>query len=102
ACSRRRGPGPRARGRAPVEVDSFRRLPQVLHRRLDAPGLDRHARELQSHLYPAEGPDEREVVEVAEVADPEDLPRELAEPRAERHVELLEDDPPDLVGVVPL
>ena len=58
------------------------------------------AGELQAHLHAAQRAREHQVVEVAEMADPEHLVLQLAEPRAERHVEALEDDAAQLVRAV--
>ena len=61
-----------------------------------------HAREPQAHLDAAQRPGQHQVVEVAEVADPEHPALQLAEAGAERHVEALEDHAPHVVGVVAL
>src|SRR5690349_23817265 len=50
---------------------------EILHRRLRAALLVRHAGDLQPHLHAGERARQREVVEVAEVADAKDLPGEL-------------------------
>src|ERR1051325_302034 len=47
----------------------------------------RHVRQLQAHLDSAERAGQCQVVEIAEMADAEDLSLQLAEARAERHVE---------------
>src|SRR5712691_9546198 len=46
----------------------------------------RNTREVQPHLYAAEGSGQHEVVEVADMPNTEDLALKLAEARAERHV----------------
>ena len=51
---------------------------------------------------PASVPGEHQVVEVAEVPDAEDPAGQLAEPGAQRHVEAVEHQRADLVGVVAL
>src|SRR6266851_3382187 len=61
---------------------------QVLEGREHAAFLERHAGELETHLDARERSHEHQVVEVAEVADAEDLSRELAQALAERHVEV--------------
>jgi hypothetical protein len=57
---------------------------------------------VQAHLHAGQRAGQCQVVEVAEVADAEDLPGELGESCAERHVEALEDDAAQGVGVVAL
>src|SRR5205814_8731066 len=64
--------------------------------------LVRHVGELEPHLDAAERAGERQVVQIAEVPDSEDLPLQLAEPRAERHVEALEHDLTERIRVAPL
>src|ERR1700730_4148371 len=73
---------------------------QQLQRYVDTRGVDRHLGELQPHLYPGERSDQGQVVEMAEVADPEYPPGKFAQAGAERHVEAVQDDVADLVGVV--
>src|SRR3954453_1780096 len=55
---------------------------EALQRRADAIA-DRVAGELEPHLHATEGAGEHQVVEVAEMPDPEDLVGQLAEPRPE-------------------
>src|SRR5258708_19903225 len=62
----------------------------------------RHPGDTQPHLDAAQRAGEHEVVEIAEMADAEDLVGEPAEAGAERHVETLEDGPAQPVGAVPL
>src|SRR6266542_2423053 len=62
--------------------------------------LERDAGEREAHLDTGERARQHEVVEVAEVADPERLALQLAEAGAERHVEALEDGLPQRVRVV--
>ena len=106
--SRALTPGhPGARVRAPQAILAATRAArraspltlQKLQRRAD-PVADVVARDPQPHLHAGQRAGEHQVVEVAEMADPEHLVLELAEPRAERHVEALEDHAPDLVGAV--
>src|SRR5262245_46098606 len=62
----------------------------------------RDAGKTKAHLDAAKRPDEHEVVEAAEMADAEHTARELRQADAERHVEVLEDDAAQSVGVVAL
>ena len=64
------------------------------------PVADVVAGELQAHLHAGQRARQHQVVEVAEMADPEHLVLELAQAGAERHVEALEDHAADLVGAV--
>ena len=75
---------------------------EVIHRRLDASALVRHAGQRQAHLDAAERAGQHEVVEIAQVADAEDLVLHLAETGAEREVEALQDDGAQGIGAVPL
>src|SRR5689334_11108009 len=50
----------------------------------------RNARELEPHFDTAQRAEQREVVEIAEVADAKHFVAELAQPASERHVEALE------------
>src|SRR5581483_10620995 len=77
---------------------AFRALRQMIERREHAALLVRHRRQLQAHLDAGERAGEREIVEVAEVADAEHLAGEPSEPRAERHVVGVEDDLAQPVG----
>ena len=45
--------------------------PQVVHRRLYALGLVRHARERQSHFHARQRAEQRQIVDVAQMADAE-------------------------------
>ena len=56
---------------------------------------------LQPHLHTREGAHQREIVEVAEMADAEHAALELAEPLAEGHVEPAEDQLAKPVGIQP-
>src|SRR5690242_2926397 len=69
----------------------FRAAGQVLHRRLYTFPFHLHAGELETHLHAGQRAHQREIVEIAEVADAEHLAGELAEAGAERHVERIED-----------
>ena len=89
----------RTRGGARVAFSIASRMLMPLQRRAD-PVADVVAGQLQAHLHAGQRARERQVVEVAEVADPEHLVLELAQSGAERHVEALEDHPADLVGAV--
>src|SRR5262245_6492195 len=78
----------------------LRRAGQILHRGLHAFLLHRHAGEAEAHLHAGERAHQREIVEVAEMADAEHLAAQLGEAGAERHVERLEDDLAQAVRVV--
>ena len=72
---------------------------QMLHRGLDAVAVELQPGETQAHLDAGERAHQREIVEVAEVADAEHPALEPAQAGAERHVEALEDDLANRVGV---
>src|SRR5262245_48364069 len=78
----------------------LRRLGEILERCGHAGLADGNPGELQAHFHAAQRAGEREVVEVAEMADAKDLALHLAQPGAERHVEALEDDLAHLVGIL--
>src|SRR5690606_26964999 len=63
---------------------------EVAERGRHAARTVRHFGEREPHLDARERAREHQVVEVPQVTDPEYLARNLAEPRAERHVERLE------------
>src|SRR2546421_3132074 len=67
-------------------------LGKVIERREHAAFSVRNVRERESHLDAGEGAREHQIVEVAEVSDPEYFPRELSEPGPERHIVSFEDD----------
>ena len=56
----------------------------------------------QPHLHPAQGAGQREVAEIPEMADAEHPAGQLAQPGAERHVVVLQDQLAHLVRVVPV
>src|SRR5260370_12332562 len=56
---------------------------QHRQRGLEPGGVDVHAGQFEPHLDAGEGSGERQVVEVAEVADPEHAPGELAQAGAQ-------------------
>ena len=62
----------------------------------------RYAGAVQPHLDPAQRAAQHQVVEMAEMADAEDLALQPAEAGAERHVEAVEDDLAQPVGIVPV
>jgi hypothetical protein len=62
----------------------------------------RNARQPETHFDTAERARQRKVVERSKVTDAENPPGELSETCSERHVELLEDDLPESVGVMSL
>src|SRR5688572_24468788 len=76
-------------------------LGKIRHGRLHAVFLHRNAGQRKAHFDPCEAAEQGEIVEVAQVADAEYLAGELAQPRAERHVEGLQGQLADPVGVVP-
>src|SRR5882762_4785564 len=59
-----------------------------------------NVRQSEAHLDAGEGAREHQIVEVAEVPDPEYFPRELTQAGTERHVVGFEDDLAQRVGVV--
>src|SRR5256886_106209 len=67
-------------------------LGKVIERREHAALLVRNVREREAHLDAGEGAREHQIVEVAEVSDPEYFPRELPQPGPERHIVGFEDD----------
>src|SRR5712691_9174529 len=75
-------------------------LGKVIERREHAAFSVRNVRERQAHLDAGEGAGEHQIVEVAEVSDPEDFSCELAQTGAERHVVGFENDLAQRVGVV--
>src|SRR3954452_24369557 len=95
---RRNNTTPVGRGRRAISG----RLREVSERRRDAAWLVRHSGCGQAHLHGTKGAGQHQVVETPEMADPEHLARELTETSAERHVETLEHDAPELVSIQPL
>src|SRR6266481_1087479 len=77
-----------------------RALGKVIERGEHAALLVRNVREREAHLDAGEGAGEHQIVEVAEVPDPEYFPRELPQTGAERHVVGFENDLAQRVGVV--
>src|SRR5256885_2825503 len=77
-----------------------RALGKVIERGEHAAFSVRNVRERKAHLDAGEGAGEHQVVEVAEVPDPENLSRELAQAGPERHIVGIEDDLAQRVGVV--
>src|SRR5436309_1426271 len=75
-------------------------LGKVIERREHAAPLVRNVREREAHLDAGEGAGEHQIVEVAEVSDPEYFPGELPQTGAERHVVGFENDLAQRVGVV--
>ena len=69
---------------------------------LHAAGLVRHLGEAEGHLDAAQRAHQHQVVEVAEMADAEDLAGDLGQALAERHVEVLQRHLAEGVGVVAL
>ena len=57
--------------------------------------------QFEAHFHTGQSPHQGKVVEVAQVTDAEYLAGELAQPGAERHVEVLQNDLAHAVGVVP-
>ena len=62
----------------------------------------RYSRQPQPHLHAAERARQSELVQVSQVPNAEDAPVELAEAGPQGHVEALEDDLAESVGVVPV
>src|SRR5881409_680110 len=77
-----------------------RSLGKVIERGEHAALLVRNVREREAHLDAGEGAGEHQIVEVAEVPDPEYFPREFPQTGAERHVVGFENDLAQRVGVV--
>src|SRR5882724_5629482 len=77
-----------------------RALRKVIERGEHAALLVRHAGERKPHFNPGERAGERQIVEVSEVPDPENLPGEFSQAGAERHVVGFENDLAQRVGVV--
>src|SRR5579863_7784476 len=63
---------------------------EIIHRRVDAAALDRHAGCRQAKLDAGKRADQLRLVDVGEMTDAEDLAHHLAEAGAERDVEALE------------
>src|SRR6478672_9874422 len=81
------------------EPGARRMAREMLHRRLDSAPGNPDAGELEPHLAAGERAEQRQVVAVAEMADPEHAALDLAEAGAEREVEALVDQPAHRVGV---
>src|SRR5215469_4409301 len=64
---------------------------EIIHRRVDATALDRHAGRRQAKLDAGERADQLGLVDVSEVTDAEDPTQNLAEAGAECDVETFED-----------
>jgi len=75
---------------------------KVIHGGGDAALPVRHAGEFERHFNRGERAEDHRLVQIAEMADAEDVALEPVEPAAERYVELVEAELPDLVGVVTL
>ena len=73
---------------------------QRFHRSLHATGFVGHTCEPETHLDAAERSRQHQVVERSQMADAEDAPGQLSESCSERHVEMLEDDLSQPVGVM--
>ena len=82
----------RGRGRHRVAAE-------VIHRRVDAAALHRHAGRGKAEFDAGERAEQLRLVDVGEMADTEDFASHLAETRSERDVETLEDGFTNLVGV---
>src|SRR5258708_30309039 len=77
-----------------------RALRKVIERGEHAALLVRHAGERKPHFNPGERAGERQIVEVAEVPDPENLPGEFSQARAQPHLVGFDNDLAQRVGVV--
>lgn len=73
-----------------------------MHGGLNAALAMGNAGDRKAHLDARQGPEDRQIVGVAEMPDPEDLACELGQTGAERDVEPLQRNRPEGVGVVPL
>src|SRR5213078_2252915 len=67
-----------------------RRLREIVHRRLRPALAMRNRGERKPHLHARERAAEHEIVQIAQVADAEDLAGDLAQALAQRHVEAVE------------
>ena len=79
-------------------VVGSRRRREAVERRGDA-AREREANPVEPHLDAGQGAGEHQIVEIAQVADPEHPPGELAETVAERQVVTLEDGRAQRVGI---
>src|SRR5215813_3081076 len=79
---------------------ALRTLLQELHRGVDTALAVRDAGNRQTHLHPRQRSEQGEFVAFTEMADPKHLARDLRQARPERHVEVVEHDLSELVGVV--
>src|SRR5487761_1267652 len=70
---------------------------EIVHRRVDAAAFDRHAGCCETQLDTGERAEKQRLVDVSEMADTEDLARDLAKAGAKRNVKTIENDLADLV-----
>ena len=60
----------------------------------------RYSGDGQAHFHAGQRAHQAEIVEIAQVADPENLAFELRKPHPKRHIEVLQDDRSQFVCVV--
>src|SRR5579863_2011418 len=85
-------------GYQPVPLSSSN---QVIEPGLDAALFVRNLGERKTHLHAAQCSGQHEIVEIAQMANAKNFSVHLSQAVAERHVELLEDQFAQFVGVVP-
>src|SRR5215472_15761279 len=73
---------------------------QIVHCRGDAALAVWHTRQFERHLHCRQGSEDHRLVQIAEMADAEDVPLEPVESSTERNVELVEAELAHLVGVI--
>src|SRR5437667_1592133 len=77
-----------------------RRFREIVHRRLRSTFAMRDGGKSEPHFHAGERAAEHEIVEVTQMTDAEDLAGDLAQALAQRHVEAVEHDLPEGIGVV--
>src|SRR5713101_1769270 len=78
------------------------RCDQVVHRCSRAAFAVRNAGQFERHFNGRNRAEDHRLVQIAEMADAEDMTAQPVEPAAKRHVELVETELADLIGVVAL
>ena len=77
------------------------RIPaQIIHRRLHATGLMRHARGAQPHLHAAQRAGKLQIAEIAQMANAEDAVIQLAKAIAQAHVEAFQNGGAQRIGAM--
>ena len=88
-----------ADGQMPAATWRLFATAEIRHRRVDAALAVRHADKVERHLDRGDRAEQHRLVQIAEMADPEDPALEPVEPAAERHVEPVERGLAHRVGV---